>query len=64
MVIIHREVFPDIQLFQQYEGQNGHLQSEREGEHLVARPEICQGPKGETVGMVQLQEVFQETIPF
>jgi hypothetical protein len=31
---------------------------------LVVGPEIGQGPKGETVGMVRLQEVFQETIPF
>jgi hypothetical protein len=52
MVIRHQKIFPDIQLFQQYEGQNGHLQSERKSQHLVARSEIGQGPKGETDGMV------------
>ena len=31
---------------------------------MVAGPEVGQGPKGETVGMVWLEEVFQETIPF
>ena len=54
MVIRHQEVFLDIQLFQQYEGQNDHLQSERKSQHLVARPEIGHEPKGETNGMVRL----------
>jgi hypothetical protein len=31
---------------------NMKLQSEREGQYLVARSEIGQGPKGEIVGMV------------
>ena len=52
MVVGHKKKLLDLQLFQQYEGHNGHLQSEREGQHLVARPEIGQGPKGETVGIV------------
>jgi hypothetical protein len=52
VVVGHQKILPDIQLLQQYEGQNGHLQSEREGHHLVERFEIGQRPKGETVGMV------------
>ena len=52
MAIGHQKVFPNLQLFQQHEGQDGHLQSEREGRYLVARSEIGQGPKGETIGMV------------
>ena len=52
MVVGHQKILPNLQLFQQHEGHNGHLQSEGEGHHLVVRPEIGQGPKGETVGMV------------
>jgi hypothetical protein len=52
MVVGHQKILLDLQLFQQHEGQNGHLQSEREGPHLVAGPEIGQGPKGKIVGMV------------
>jgi hypothetical protein len=58
MVVGHQKILPNLQLFQQHEGQNGHLQSEWEGRHLVARPEIGQGPKGEIIEMVRLQEVF------
>ena len=54
MVIGHQKIIRDLQLFQQHEGQNGHLQSEGEGQHLVVGPEIGQGPKGETIGMVQI----------
>jgi hypothetical protein len=58
MVVGHQKILPNLQLFQQHEGQNGNLQSEREGQHLVVGPKIGQGPKGETIGMVRLQEVF------
>jgi hypothetical protein len=58
MVVGHQKILPNLKLFQQHEGQNGHLHSQREGRHLVARPEIGQGPKGEIIEMVQLQEVF------
>ena len=54
MVVGHQKILPNLQLFQQHEGQNGHLQSEGEGQHLVARPKIGQGPKGKTIGMVWL----------
>ena len=54
MVTRHQEVFPNLQLFQQYEGHNGYLGPERKSQHLVARSEIGQGPKGETDGMVRL----------
>jgi hypothetical protein len=46
MVVGHQKILLDLQLFQQYEGQNGHLQSKREGQYLVARLEI--GQEGET----------------
>jgi hypothetical protein len=52
MVVGHQKVFPNLQLFQQHEGQDGHLQFERKGQYLVARSEIGQGLEGETVGMV------------
>jgi len=52
MVVGNQKILLDLQPFQQHEGQNGHLQSEGEGQHLVAGPEIGQGPKGETFGMV------------
>jgi hypothetical protein len=52
MVVGHQKILPNLQLFQQHEGQNGHLQFEREGQHLVIGPEIGQGPKGETIGIV------------
>jgi hypothetical protein len=52
IVIGHQKILPDLQLFQQHEGQNGHLQSEREGQYLVTRLEIGQRPKGKIVGMV------------
>jgi hypothetical protein len=58
MVVGHQKILPNLQLFQQHEGQNGHLQFEREGQHLVTGTEIGQGPKGETIIMVRLQEVF------
>jgi hypothetical protein len=58
MVVGHQKIIPNLQLFQQHEGQNGHLQFEGKGQHLVVGLEIGQGPKGETVGMVRLQEVF------
>jgi hypothetical protein len=63
MVIRYKKIFPNIQLFQQYESQNGHLQPERKGHHLVARSEIGKGIKIKTDGIVRLQEIFQETIP-
>ena len=53
-----KKILPNLQLFQQHESQNGHLQPEGKGQHLVAEPEIGQGPKGETVGIARLQEVF------
>jgi hypothetical protein len=52
MVVGHQKILPDLQLFQQHEVQNDHLQSKGEGQHLLAGPEIGQGSKGETVGMV------------
>jgi hypothetical protein len=58
MVFGHQKILPNLQIFQQHEGQNGHLQFEREGQHLVTGTEIGQGPKGETIIMVRLQEVF------
>jgi hypothetical protein len=64
MEVGHQKLLLDLQLFQQHEGENRHLQSERKGQHLVAGPKIGQGPKGKTIGMVRLYEVFQETIPF
>ena len=54
MVVGHQKILLDLQLFKQHEGQNGHLQSEGEGQCLVEGPEIGQGPKGEIVRMVQL----------
>jgi hypothetical protein len=54
MVVGHQKILPNLQLFQQHEGQNGHLQSKGKGQHLVAGLEIGQGPKGETVGMVRI----------
>ena len=58
MVVGHQKILPDLKLFQQYEGHNGHLQSEREGQHLVARPKIGQGPKGETDGMGGISKIL------
>jgi hypothetical protein len=52
MVVGHQKIIPNLQLFQQNEGQNGHLQFEREGQYLVAGPKIGQGPKEETIVMV------------
>jgi hypothetical protein len=52
MAVGHQIILPNLQLFQQHEGQDGHLQSEREGQYLVARSEIGHGTKGETIGMV------------
>jgi hypothetical protein len=40
MVGGHPKILPNLQLFQQHEGQNGNLQSEGEGQHLVAGPKI------------------------
>jgi hypothetical protein len=54
MVVGHKKVLPNLQLFQQHECQNGHLQSEGEDQHLVEKPKIGQGPKGKTIGMVCL----------
>ena len=54
MVVGDQKILPNLQLFQQHEIQNRHLQSEGEGQHLVVGSEVSQGPKGETVGMVQL----------
>ena len=53
MEVGHQKLLPDLQLFQQHEGQNGHLQSKRKGQHLVAGPKISKGPKGKIVGMVR-----------
>ena len=52
MAIGHQKILPDLQLFQQHEGENAHLQYEREGQYLVVPPEIGRGPKGKIVGMV------------
>ena len=52
MEVRHQKLLLDLQLFQQHEGENRHLQSERKGQHLVAGPKIGQGPKGKTIGMV------------
>jgi hypothetical protein len=54
VVVGHQKIIPDLQLFHQHEGHNGHLQYEGEDQHLMAEPEIGQGPKGEIVGMVRL----------
>jgi hypothetical protein len=54
MVVGDQKIHLDLQLFQQHESQNSHLQSEGEGQHLVVGSEVGQGPKGETVGMVGL----------
>jgi hypothetical protein len=47
-----KKILPYLQLFQQHECQSDHLQFEGEGQHLVVGPDIGQGPKGETIGMV------------
>jgi hypothetical protein len=60
MVVGHQKILQDLQLFEQDEGQNGHLQSEGEGQHLVAGPEINQGPKGETVGWSDFKKYFKK----
>jgi hypothetical protein len=41
MVVGHKKILSNLQLFQQHEGQNGHLQSKGEDQHLVVGPEIA-----------------------
>jgi hypothetical protein len=59
MAVGHQKILPDLQLFQQHEGQNGHLQSEREGQHLVEKQDLKK-QIGQGLGQIKdLKKVFR-----
>ena len=60
MVVGHQKIIPDLQRFQQHEGQNGHLQSEGEGQHLVQDLKLDKGLKEKQFEWSDFKKYFKK----